>query len=155
MIKHSEPSEREARTTCERRGKKLVHDLEVRNTWRADFSVLPPEIHQKPPKLSVESYRKSISKWKFLKKVVFVVFHAQNVIATRNRCFWSLSTAFWFFDNYWQFFYFLILICPAPKIFWKSREFKDLQVVFRNFFFEIFFFWKSDFFEGFLGFFSF
>ena len=45
--------------------------------------------------------------------------------------FWSLSAAFCFLGNYWQFFYFFPEICPAPKIFQKSRKLKDLRPCFR------------------------
>ena len=45
--------------------------------------------------------------------------------------FWRLSEAFWFFDNYQQFSYFFMLICPAPEIFSKSRKLKDLLTCFR------------------------
>ena len=57
---------------------------------------------------------------------------SKKVIATRNRRFWSLSTAIWFFENYWQFFYFLISICLAPNFFWKSRKLVDLLANFEK-----------------------
>ena len=84
----------------------LVHDLEVRNTWQADFHTLPPGIHQKPPKQPFESYRKSVSKI-FKRKFYFlVVFHVKSVYAQEICVFEAFLRHFHFstiIDNFSTF----------------------------------------------------